>query len=457
MAPPRRARAPRARPRRGSVERPVNARLVRGNLASRRAAAPPDRLQRRAPAAAAAADAAADLRRLRSQSSSPATWRRKYPDRSPGSPGSLGAAAWISDQFELYGFDARVERFTAQIPGRGKVELRNVVTVVRGASQRTIVITAHRDNIGGGAGRQPQRVRHGRPDRARARFRIGRRRDARAGEADVHTRLRLDRRRRVRRARCSPLRRELALPGERAGRDQPRCARGLPAVAAGDRRRHGAFALGVARPNCGRPRPRADRRRTDPGLGASPAAQSRLPVHAPRARPVRGARHSGLDPDDAARGRGRGIRDDRLRRHVRRADARGARPRVAEPDRIARRRSRAHPGNDELHLLRHAHRPRLGDRARPDDGAAAVPDRHDRPVRALPAPPDPARAGRPQPPPPALLLGLRRSAHLRSIAARRLPAGRAAAVAARPEPLRALARGARHPRRAAAHRLARRP
>ena len=198
-------------------------------------------------------------------------------------------------------------------------------------------------------------------------------------------------------------------------------------------------------------------RRTDPGLGAPPAAQSRVPVHAPRARPVRGARHSGLDPDDAARGRGRGIRDDRLRRHVRRADARGARPRVAEPDRIARRRSRAHPGNDELHLLRHAHRPRLGDRARPDDGAAAVPDRHDRPVRALPAPPDPARAGRPQPPPPALLLGLRRSAHLRGIAARRLPAGRAAAVAARPEPLRALARGARHPRRAAAHRLARRP
>jgi len=30
MAPPRRARAPRPRPRRGSVERPVNARLVRG-------------------------------------------------------------------------------------------------------------------------------------------------------------------------------------------------------------------------------------------------------------------------------------------------------------------------------------------------------------------------------------------------------------------------------------------
>ena len=76
----------------------------------------------------------------------------KYPDRSPGSPGSLGAAAWIADQFELYGFDPRVDQFTAKIPGRGEVELRNVVTVVRGASQRTIVITAHRDNIGEGPG-----------------------------------------------------------------------------------------------------------------------------------------------------------------------------------------------------------------------------------------------------------------------------------------------------------------
>ena len=77
---------------------------------------------------------------------------REYPDRSPGSPGGLGAASWVSDQFELYGFKPRVERFKAQIPGRGEVELQNLVTVVRGASQRTIVITAHRDNTGEGGG-----------------------------------------------------------------------------------------------------------------------------------------------------------------------------------------------------------------------------------------------------------------------------------------------------------------
>ena len=77
---------------------------------------------------------------------------REYPDRSPGSSGGLGAAAWVSEQFELYGFTPRVERFRAQIPGTGEVELQNLVTVVRGASQRTIVITAHRDNNGGGGG-----------------------------------------------------------------------------------------------------------------------------------------------------------------------------------------------------------------------------------------------------------------------------------------------------------------
>ena len=66
---------------------------------------------------------------------------RDYPDRSPGAPGSLGAAGWVAEQFELYGFDPQVDRFTAQIPGRGKVELQNLVTVVRGGSQRAIDLT----------------------------------------------------------------------------------------------------------------------------------------------------------------------------------------------------------------------------------------------------------------------------------------------------------------------------
>ena len=77
---------------------------------------------------------------------------RDYPDRSPGSAGGLGAATWLREQLTLYDFDVREERFTAAIPGRGRVELRNLVAIVRGASQRKIVITAHRDNSGEGRG-----------------------------------------------------------------------------------------------------------------------------------------------------------------------------------------------------------------------------------------------------------------------------------------------------------------
>lgn len=147
MAPPRRAPAPRGRPRRGSVERPVNARLVRGTwllvalplLLTAFSVARPQPLP--APTLPPTFDVAIAEQLARELA-------REYPDRSPGSSGGLGAATWVSEQFELYGFTPQVERFRAQIPGRGEVELQNVVTVVRGASQRTIVITAHRDNSG---------------------------------------------------------------------------------------------------------------------------------------------------------------------------------------------------------------------------------------------------------------------------------------------------------------------
>jgi hypothetical protein len=146
MAPPRRAPAY-GRPRRGSVERPVNARLVRGTwlivalpllLAAFSVARPQPLPPPTLPATFDVAIAEQLAREL----------ARDYPDRSPGSAGGLGAASWVAEQFELYGFPAQEERFTARIPGRGEVELRNVVTVVDGASRRAIVITAHRDNSG---------------------------------------------------------------------------------------------------------------------------------------------------------------------------------------------------------------------------------------------------------------------------------------------------------------------
>jgi hypothetical protein len=78
---------------------------------------------------------------------------RSYPDRSPGSSGGLGAIDWVSEQFRLY-YDRPPQKdsFSARIPGRGRVQLHNLVVVVPGASRRTIVITAHRDNAGLGSG-----------------------------------------------------------------------------------------------------------------------------------------------------------------------------------------------------------------------------------------------------------------------------------------------------------------
>jgi Peptidase family M28 len=151
MAPPRRARASRARPRRGSVERPINARLVRGtwllvSLPLLLAAFTVGRPQPLPPPTLPPSfdrSTAVELARELS---------RDYPDRAPGSPGALGAAAWVEEQLTLYDFDPQTDRFQASIPGLGTVELRNLVAVVPGVSERPIVVTAHRDNSGEGRG-----------------------------------------------------------------------------------------------------------------------------------------------------------------------------------------------------------------------------------------------------------------------------------------------------------------
>jgi peptidase M28-like protein len=67
-------------------------------------------------------------------------------------PGSLGAANWFRDQLEAYGLPVRTERFSARIPGRGQVEMQNLVAEAVGPSPRTIVVMAHRDNDGRGQG-----------------------------------------------------------------------------------------------------------------------------------------------------------------------------------------------------------------------------------------------------------------------------------------------------------------
>jgi hypothetical protein len=151
VAPPRPSAAASGRPRRGFTERPINARTVRGTwllvalplllaafTVGRPQPLPPPAL----PPAFDGQTAAALAREL----------ARDYPDRSPGTAGALGAAQWFSRQMRLYGFETEANAFSAQIPGRGRVDLQNLVAVAEGPSSSAIVFVAHRDNTGFGPG-----------------------------------------------------------------------------------------------------------------------------------------------------------------------------------------------------------------------------------------------------------------------------------------------------------------
>src|ERR671927_1013730 len=141
------ARSERRRPRPGALERPVNGRMYRGTwlvvplpllVAAFSVARPTPLPAPPLPPAfdRYAADAlATDL-------------ARSFPDRSPGSPQATGAAQWFEQQLHAYGFRTQVDRFFARIPGRGRVRLENLSTVAPGSSPDTIVVMAHRDNLG---------------------------------------------------------------------------------------------------------------------------------------------------------------------------------------------------------------------------------------------------------------------------------------------------------------------
>ena len=288
MAPPRRARAPRPRPRRGSVERPVNARLVRGTWLLVALPLLLTAFSVARPAAAAAADAAADLRRRDRRAARPRararTIRTARPDRPaawaqpPGSRTSSSSTA-----------SSRASDRSRPDPGpRARSSYRTSSPSCAAHSQRAIVITAHRDNIGEGAGRQPQRLRAQAPliELARAYASVG---GARRVQASRRTRscssrptAALRRARRGHFAESSPYR-ENALAvislDALAGAGTPRL------LIAGDT---AAVARRLARAHRGGPRARADRHGAGAGLRPPPAPRPRLPVHPRRA----GARSS---------------------------------------------------------------------------------------------------------------------------------------------------------------------
>ena len=141
------------RPRSGSIERPVSGRLYRASwivvalplLAAAFTISRPAALPQAAAALEPTFDNAAAYRLAQELAI-------LHPDRSPGSPASAGAAAWVAGKLNSLGLATRVDRFPADIAGRGRVDLRNVTAVVPGRSRDTIVVVAHRDSTRGHAG-----------------------------------------------------------------------------------------------------------------------------------------------------------------------------------------------------------------------------------------------------------------------------------------------------------------
>ena len=141
------------RPRSGSLDRPVNGRLYRVSwivlavplLAAAFTISRPAPLPQSPSALEPTFDNAAAYRLAQELAA-------LYPDRSPGTPASAGAARWMESKLSSLGLRTRVERFPASIAGRGQVDLRNVTAVVPGRSRDTIVVVAHRDSTRGHAG-----------------------------------------------------------------------------------------------------------------------------------------------------------------------------------------------------------------------------------------------------------------------------------------------------------------
>ena len=306
MAPPRRARAPRARPRRGSLERPVNARLVRGTwllvalplllaafTVGRPQPLPPPTLPPRSTA--------------RPRSRSRASWPATIPDRTPGSAGALGAATLGRGAARPLRLPAAGRPLRASVPGLGDVRAAERRRGgARASRSGAIVVMAHRDDTRRGPRRERQRVRHGRADRARARVRPGGGSD-RPCRRSRRTRSSSSRPTAARSAASAPpaspsarrTRRRRARGAEPGRRRRARAHRG--SIIGGDTPRSPAAALV-------RTAAVASLEQTGAApvtLGVPSAARPRLPVHARRAGAVRLGGRSGGDADDAAGRAGR--------------------------------------------------------------------------------------------------------------------------------------------------------
>jgi peptidase M28-like protein len=145
---------PRRRARRGSLERPVSGRIYR---AAWLAAAVPLLV------AAFSLGTPVALQEPRLPPSFDGTtalqfaqeFARRYPDRRPGSSGARGATEWVAARLRDYKFTVQRQEFTADVPGLGRQRFVNLVATAPPRAQQavarspqTIVIMAHRDNLG---------------------------------------------------------------------------------------------------------------------------------------------------------------------------------------------------------------------------------------------------------------------------------------------------------------------
>ena len=137
----------RRRARRGTVDRPLNTRLVRVAFVlmapallavlfslSTTGALPRPPLEPVFDGTVAAA-AATEL-------------STEYPSRIPGSPEGTDAARWYTETISALGLQADEDIWSVDLPGLGRTELRNIVTAIPGRSEETLVVVAHRDNRG---------------------------------------------------------------------------------------------------------------------------------------------------------------------------------------------------------------------------------------------------------------------------------------------------------------------
>jgi hypothetical protein len=146
-------RSHRRRARRGSLERPVSGRLYRGTwllvgiplLAAAFSVHKPNPLPAPQPALPASFDGA-------SATAQATELAQLYPDRAPGSAGASGAAEWFREQLAPYGLKVVSDRFRTEVPGMGERTLENQIVTVPGRSPSEIVVMAHRDDPGTGAG-----------------------------------------------------------------------------------------------------------------------------------------------------------------------------------------------------------------------------------------------------------------------------------------------------------------